>query len=123
MKFLLTTILLITACASVCGQEETRSAPSVWERSIVTIEIARQNYDYYQPWNKRTKRLKRAGVVAAERQILSTADELFDRTLVRVQKNGRGRWWLGEVAWIDYHANLAIISVADDAFWNDLKPA
>jgi hypothetical protein len=124
MKNLITAILLLATSAALWAQEEaeTRSAPSIWERSIVTIEVARQNYDYYQPWNKRTKRLQKAGVVAGDHQILSTADELYDRTLVRVQKNGRGRWWIATVAWIDYHANLAILTVAEDAFWNDLKP-
>src|SRR5215831_2666023 len=55
-----------------------------WERSIVTIEISRKQYDYYQPWSKRTRRFQKMGTVIGDRQILTTADELFDRTLVRL---------------------------------------
>src|SRR5437879_5166306 len=57
-----------------------------WERSIVTIEISRKQYDYYQPWSKRTRRFQKIGTVIGDHQILTTADELFDRTLVRLQK-------------------------------------
>src|SRR6266481_9782180 len=93
-----------------------------WERSIVTIEVSRKQYDYYQPWSKRTRRFQKIGTVIGDRQILTTADELFDRTLIRLQKGGRGRWWLGEVSWLDYHANLALVTVSDENFWRDLKP-
>jgi hypothetical protein len=94
-----------------------------WAKSIVTIEINRKQYDYYQPWTRRTRRLQKVGTVVAEKQILTTADEIYDRTLIRLQKNGRGRWWLGEVSWVDYPANLALVTVSDEDFWKDLKPA
>ena len=56
-----------------------------------------------------------------DHQVLTTADEMFDRTLVRLQKGGRGQWFIGEVSWIDYQANLALIGVNDPEFWKDLK--
>jgi hypothetical protein len=120
---LLLVSLVVSNPRSLFAQDEKRGAPSLWEKSIVTIEVNRHQYDYYQPWSKRTKRLQKVGTVMPDHQILSTADEMFDRTLIRVQKNGRGRWWIGEVAWIDYPANLALITVSDPAFWEDLKPA
>src|SRR5215467_2543407 len=95
---------------------------SGWERSIVTIEVSRKQYDYYQPWSKRTRRFQKTGIYLGDHQILTTADELFDRTLVRLQKGGRGRWWIGEVSWLDYHANLALVTVSEENFWHDLKP-
>jgi hypothetical protein len=93
-----------------------------WSKSIVTIEVNRKQYDYYQPWTKRTHRLSKVGTVIGERQILTTADEMNDRTLVRLQKGGHGRWWIGEVSWIDYVANLALVTVPDQDFWKDLRP-
>src|SRR4029077_7165674 len=56
-------------------------------------------------------------------EILTTADWLQDSTLVRVQRGGRGPWWNAKIGWIDYHANLATLSVAEPAFWKGLKPA
>jgi hypothetical protein len=105
------------------AQERKRAQPSPWERSIVTIEVSRKQYDYYQPWTRKTGRIQKTGLLLSDRQILTTADEMFDRTLVRLQKGGRGRWTLGEVSWIDYHANLALVTTTEEDFWRGLQPA
>ena len=109
--------------ASASAQQARHSAPSAWEHSVVTLEIGLKQYDYYQPWTRKTARLQKPGLVVGEGQILTTAEELFNRTLVRVQKHGRGKWWTGEVTWIDYYANLALLTVREPDFWKDLKPA
>lgn len=96
---------------------------SSWEHSIVTVEVARKQYDYYQPWSKRTHKTQKTGTVIGEREILTTADEMFNRTLVRLQKSGRGQWYIGNVSWIDYQANLALVTAEDPEFWKDLKAA
>jgi len=100
-----------------------RKSDILWEQSVVTLDITHKQYDYQQPWAKRTRSALKTGVVISPKEILTTAEELADRTLIRIQKNGRGKWWTGEVAWIDYHANLAVVTAADDSFWQGLKPA
>lgn len=94
-----------------------------WGRSVVTMEVMRKQYDYLEPWNTRTRRLFKTGVVVGPKQILTTADEFFDRTLVRLQKDGRGTWWTGDVIWVDYPANLALVTCKEENFWTNLKPA
>lgn len=116
-------VFLLGLLFSAEGQGGKHPAASVWERSIVTLEVARKQYDYYQPWSRRTKTLQKAGTVVGERQILTTAEDLWDRTLVRLQKHGGGTWSIGEVIWVDYHANLALVTTSDAGFWRDLKPA
>lgn len=118
-------LLLVLALPGVPSlrAQGTNGNGSVWEQSIVVVELARKQYDYYQPWSRGTRRLQKAGVVIGEREVLTTADELFDRTLVRLQKGGRGQWWIGDVTWIDYHANLALVTTAEADFWRGLKPA
>jgi hypothetical protein len=124
MKPLLAVLLIISAAIVPGSAQDRKRAPaSPWERSIVTLEVSRKQYDYYQPWTRKTSRAQKSGIILADHQILTTADELFDRTLVRLQKGGRGRWWLGEVVWIDYHANLALVTTSEEDFWRDLKPA
>ncbi len=124
MNRLLLTFICLAAAWGVgaAPAESKRAATAPWEPCIVSIEVARKAYDYLQPWATRTRRLQKTGVVAGEREILTTADELFDRTLVRLQKEGRGKWWMGEVTWIDYHANLALLTVKEPEFWKGLKP-
>jgi hypothetical protein len=113
--------VLVCLCAQ--GQPAKHGAPSPWERSVVTVEVTHKQYDYYQPWTRKTRKLVKTGTVVGERQILTTAEDLWNRTLVRLQKEGRGQWWIGEVAWVDYYANLALLTVPDAEFWRGLKPA
>ncbi|MDA1274105.1 MAG: hypothetical protein O2960_08630 [Verrucomicrobia bacterium] len=93
-----------------------------WENSIVTLDATRKQYDHFQPWTRRLQSRKKAGLVLDGKEILTTADEMFDRTLVRIQKHGRGKWFIGDVSWIDYHANLAIVTTKEAGFWEDLEP-
>ena len=115
---------VLTLLVSPVTRAAESSAPSLpsWSQSVLTIEVSRKQYDYYQPWTKRTHRLQKVGTVIADRQILTTADQMSDSTLMRLQKNGRGRWWMGKLVWTDYHANLAVVTVPDEEFWKDLRP-
>ncbi len=114
-------LLVATPCGWAAGNGRLPLAD--WEKSIVRIEVSRKLYDYYQPWNQRTDRARKTGLVVGEHGILTTAQDLSDRTLVRVQKDGRGKWTNASVTWVDYYANLALLTVADDSFWNGLTPA
>src|SRR5437588_1649549 len=105
------------------AKEPKKTQATAWEHSIVAVEVARKQYDYYQPWSRQMRKLQKVGTVVGERQILTTADQMFDRTLVRLQKGGRGKWTMGEVVWIDYHVNLALVTTSEADFWRDLKPA
>lgn len=98
-------------------------AHSPWEDSVVTLEITRQAYDYSQPWSRQTATEVKNGVVIDSHEILTTAEYFNDVTLVRVQRNGRGRWWTARLKWADYHANLAIVTVDEDKFWTGMRPA
>ncbi len=120
--FLLTVLVLIAPLSALAESASTK--PSfAWEKSVVKIEVARKSYDYYQPWNRRNERAAKTGLVVGDRQILATAQDLSDQTLVRFQKNGRGKWTTASVVWIDYHANLALLTTDDATFWSDLRPA
>lgn len=112
-------IILMFTTMGAFAQEDTLD----WGGSIVTIEVNRLQYNFYQPWASFTGGTRKLGVVISNDEILTTADWLQDSTLVRVQKGGRGPWWNADVRWIDYHANLATLSVADPAFWKGVKPA
>ncbi|HYT58618.1 MAG TPA: hypothetical protein VEL06_00500 [Haliangiales bacterium] len=115
--------LLLLGTGSGLGRDVAKKAAAEWERSLVSVEINRKQFDYFQPWTKRARTALKAGLVIGPREILTTADEFDERTLVRLQRGGRGRWWNAEVKWADYPANLAIVTCADEKFWTGLKPA
>ena len=105
------------------GRGASPKATGDWESSLVSVEINHKQYDYFQPWTKRVQTVTKAGLVIGAREILTTADELAGRTLVRLQKGGRGKWWDAEVKSVDYPANLAVLTSRDEKFWAGLKAA
>ncbi len=115
-------LLLMSALGAFAAPAANKSGAKGWDRSLVLIEVNRKQYDYQQPWAKRSATSQKAGVVVGPREILTTAEELSDRTLLRLQKGGRGKWWNADIAWIDYHANLALLTTEDATFWQNLKP-
>lgn len=107
--------LCLNATASKLGFE--------WEKAIVTIEASGIQYDFRQPWNKQPKQTLKSGVLIRPREILTTAEGLDNLLMARVQKGGESKWWEADVKWIDYHANLALLSVRDEKFYQGMKPA
>ena len=121
--FQLITLWVWTAMLPAFAASDPNVVAPAGEKSVVKVEVSRNLYDYYQPWNRRNDRLAKIGLVVGERQILTTAQDLSDRTLVRLQKGGRGKWTNAKVEWIDYHANLALLTTDDAPFWIGLQPA
>src|SRR5438876_653343 len=95
-------VLLLAESFWGFARETGKKPASDWERSLLSVEINRKQYDYFQPWARRVQTVVKAGLVIGPREILTTADALDDRTLVRLQKGGRGKWWIAEVKWVDY---------------------
>ncbi|HTG43038.1 MAG TPA: hypothetical protein VK633_00780 [Verrucomicrobiae bacterium] len=112
--FLALTLLVSSAFGADKSFEE------LWERAVVTVEVTRKQYDFLQPWSRRVDQIQKMGTVIGDREILTTADQLANHTLIRLQK-GRGRWFEGHVSWIDYHANLATITCHEEKFWEGTK--
>ena len=91
------------------------------QESLVELEVNRKQYDYQMPWTRASGSIRKSALVVGAAEMLTTADGLSDRTLVRAQRGGRGKYWEAEVVWIDYHANLAIVTVKDVEFWKGTK--
>jgi hypothetical protein len=113
-----TILILSLTLTTALGAD--KSFEELWERAVVTIEVTRKQYDYLQPWSRRVDQIQKIGTIISDREILTSADHFPSHTLVRLQK-GRGRWFEGEVSWIDYHANLAIVTCKEEKFWEGTK--
>jgi hypothetical protein len=122
MKNLLVTLIILVSTALPARSQTAPAPAAIWENSVVRVEVTRRTYDYYQPWLTRNAQAGKIGLVVADNQILTTSEDLSDRTLVRVQKGGRGPWATASVAWVDYYANLAVLTIADADFRADLRP-
>lgn len=116
-------LLLICLSLLFVSSGWSQVAHSPLENSIVTVEITRQRYDMGQPWTRQTATDSKNAIVIKGQEILTTAEFFNDVTLIRVQRNGRGRWWNARLKWADYHANVALLSVDDPQFWTGIKAA
>ena len=76
-----------------------------WQASIVTLETSRviTSISASRGISGRKPQPK-LGTVIERNEILTTAQGLANRTLVRLQKGGRGKWYNGSVEWVDYQA-------------------
>ncbi len=115
--------LVLLVLGAALAQPAPAGTTALWEKSIVRVEVSRKAYDYYQPWSRRNDQALKTGLVVGANEILTTSQDLSDRTLVRVQKGGRGPWAIAKVAWVDYYANLAVLTIDDAEFRADLRPA
>ena len=113
--------LLATAFAVAFGAP--RAEAAALAESILEIEANATRYAHYQPWSSSVRTTFGNGLAVAGERILSTASGLHHATMIRVRKEGRAHWWIAGVMWIDHHANLAMLSVEDDAFWSSTPAA
>ena len=122
MKMYRLTLLAVSLVASAFSVAGADRGPSTMQESIVRFDVTRNNHNFRVPWDKRAQSISKLGAVIAGNEVLTTAQGLANHTLVRLQKGGRGRWFNGQVKWVDFQANLAVVGVSDEIFWNNLTP-
>ena len=70
-------ILMLVLTAGPAAAAATAVAPG-WEKSVVKVEVSRNIYDYYQPWNRRNDRSTKIGIVVGEHQVLTTSQDMSE---------------------------------------------
>ena len=88
-----------------------------WKQSMVWIEATAVRYSHYQPWSSTSRTVLKNGLVVEEGKVLTTAEGLGNATLLRMRREGEGRWRLAGVEWIDTFANLAVLSAGAEEAW------
>lgn len=92
------------------------------ENAVVEIEVTKKDYDYRTPWITRNQQVRKNGILIADNRILTTADGLSGQYLCRIKKGGESRQYTAELLWVDYYANVAVLSVAEPEFWKGMRP-
>jgi hypothetical protein len=92
-------------------------------RSVVKIETTYQSWNTLSPWSKREPGTRtHHGVVVGERRILTTASAVRNGVLIRVEKRGGPEREQAQLVHVDPQLDLALITVDDEAFWEDMAP-
>lgn len=91
--------------------------------SLVRVNSTNQNYQLLRPWTKRPPFNRRGtGVVLSENRILVTAELVANSNFVELENPDTQERSPAKVQWVDYEANLAILTPSDPAFLAGMSP-
>lgn len=91
---------------------------------VVDLLVTTQRVDPIQPWTRGRPGSRAAhAVVISGNRLLTTAQMVADATLVRVGKHGGPESQPARVVHVDRDVNLALLTVDDPTWFDDLEPA
>jgi len=123
--------LLLTGFGCASGPQKLSSHDAVAmsqarpsaRQAVVSVVIDGQDPDQGSPWAKgRPWRRRINGLVVTGRRILVHGRRLAHHTLIMVEKMGASKRYEAELIEVDYELPLALLTVKDPAFWEDLEP-
>lgn len=101
-----------------CGFGMVQAEDSGIRSAVVKVYTSSASADYFTPWQLlNTQSSTGSGVILSGRRILTNAHVIADSQFVQLQKNGSSRRYKAEVGFISHEADLALLTIADDKFW------
>jgi len=93
------------------------------KEAIVKIFTIQNPPDYYNPWSMRGSRgITGSGCIIKGKKILTNAHVVSDETFVQVRRYGRSRKVRARVVEVSHDADLALLEVDDDSFFEGIRP-
>ena len=111
IKLLALTLLLFS---TLVAQESVKD-------SIVKIYTVSKIPNYSTPWNSNIKRSHGSGTIIEGKRILTNAHVVANETFIEVKRHGQTRRYEAEVEFISHQADLAILKVKDESFFEGTK--
>jgi len=91
--------------------------------SMVKIYSVQNEPDYDNPWNmKGPESSSGSGCVISGNRILTNAHVVSDQTYIQIRKHGQSAKHHAKVIAVSHEADLALITVDDPSFFNEIKP-
>jgi S1-C subfamily serine protease len=90
--------------------------------AIVKIYTVTNRPDYFRPWNTITERVSGSGCVIKGNKILTNAHVVADHTFIEVRRFGQPKRYKADVLNVSHEADLALLSVKEEAFFKDVIP-
>jgi len=113
-------ILILLGLSSMSGAQD--GDLSAIEDSVIKIYTTAAAPDYFTPWRLLTPRQSSgSGTVIAGNLILTNAHVIANASFVQAQKHNDPERYEAEVVFVSHAADLALITVNDDSFFNDLR--
>ncbi|AOS96179.1 putative periplasmic serine endoprotease DegP-like precursor [Microbulbifer aggregans] len=115
---LVTLCLLVTQTATADSREHEQL-----KRSIIKIYTTAAAPDYFNPWALlNAKQLSGSGAVIDGKRILTNAHVVANGSFIQVQRHGDAKKFRAQVEFVSHEADLALLSVQDQSFFEDTRP-
>ncbi|WP_288131816.1 serine protease [Microbulbifer sp.] len=126
MKHLLTPCLiklgLLLLCTTQLVHADSREHEEL-KRSIIKIYTTAAAPDFFNPWALlNAKQLSGSGAVIEGRQILTNAHVIANGSFIQVQRHGDAQKFRARVKFVSHDADLALLTVDDENFFDDTRP-
>jgi len=110
----------ITLLAQVKTGDQTQN--EIIKESIVKIYTVSKSPDFTRPWNSSIYRVTGSGAVIDGKRILTNAHVVANNTFIEVRRYGETKRYQAKVLSVSHQADLALITVEDAHFFDDIKP-
>ncbi|KAG5514752.1 hypothetical protein RHGRI_035968 [Rhododendron griersonianum] len=101
-----------------CGREEDMPQCDAVVAVLCTVAEA----DVFYPWRRKQEPSYGAGLILSGRRVLTTAHSVDQYTQLEVGKEVWGPRYTATMLAVAPECDLAILTVHDDEFWNQVKP-
>ena len=92
-------------------------------QSVGKIYTTQAVPDYFAPWRLLTPRQSTgSGAVISGQRILTNAHVVADASYVQAQKHNDARRYLAQVVFVSHEADLALLQVEEEGFFDDTRP-
>ncbi|MEX0965454.1 MAG: trypsin-like peptidase domain-containing protein [Pseudohongiellaceae bacterium] len=113
-------LLLVAFLASASALAQNNEIRTI-EKSVIKIYTTQSAPDYFTPWRLLTPRQSSgSGSVISGNQILTNAHVVANASYVQAQKHNDPQRYLARVTFISHEADLALITVDEAGFFDDL---
>jgi len=104
--------------------QDYRDKDKGYKDKIVALRVTQQFFDEALPWRKKSPEVvEGTAVVISKRLLLTQANLVQSATFIQVEKLGRADWIPARLVHQDSAINLALLTVDQPGFFDDLEPA
>ena len=92
------------------------------KQAIVKIYTTFKAPNYQEPWNSSMASATGSGAIIEGKRILTNAHVVANHTFIEVERYGQRKRYIAKVEFVSHQADLALLKVEDEAFFNGVTP-
>ncbi|WP_353406114.1 S1C family serine protease [Pseudoteredinibacter isoporae] len=116
-------VSMVSLLLAVSAQASLSKDYNKVKNAVIKIYSTLTPPDYFTPWRLlNSQQSSGSGAVISGNRILTNAHVIADASYLQVQKNGQPKKYLAHVDFVSHEADLAILKVEDESFFDGITP-